>query len=214
MTKTIQRWIAPVLALAVCFALSTQPLAAQDAQRRIRKLKINILEGDGQVNLVRQRVASEPVVEVVDENNRPVAGAIVTFTLPTRGAGGSFLNGAKSVSLQTDAAGRAGTTGLQANQVEGAYKIRINASHQGRTARTTITQANSASGAAAAGAGVTVGGGIATKTLVTILVVAGAAAGGTAVALTQGGSSTGTPTSPRAGVSLGGSGTVGAPGTP
>ena len=43
-------------------------------------LRIVIVEGQGATNNIRQRTAREPVVEVVDENNRPVSGASVTLT--------------------------------------------------------------------------------------------------------------------------------------
>ena len=58
------------------------------------------------INNIRQRVSREPVVQVEDENHKPVAGAVVVFTLPTEGATGEFGNGSKNLTVTTDAQGR------------------------------------------------------------------------------------------------------------
>ena len=148
--------------------------AAPRAQEGAAKLKIVILEGEGAINNIRQRTAREPIVQVQDENNRPVAGAVVLFTLPDRGASGVFANGAKSMTLTTDAQGKAVATGLKPNTVAGKIEIRVNASHQGQTASATITQTN-VPGAAAAGAGA--------GKIIAILAIAGGAAAGAALGL-------------------------------
>jgi hypothetical protein len=164
--------------------IHSTPLPAQDAQPPAAgKLNIVIVEGEGAINNVRQRVAREPIVQVEDENRRPVAGAAVTFLLPNQGAGASFANGAQSLTITTDAQGRAVARGLRPNNVNGRYDIRVNASHQGRTASATISQTNAVAAAAAAG-------GISAK-LIAILAVAGAAAAGATVAATGGGSGNG-----------------------
>ena len=53
-------------------------------------LKIVVLEGEGAFNDIKRKRARNPVVEVRDEANHPVAGAEVVFTLPETGAGGTF----------------------------------------------------------------------------------------------------------------------------
>jgi len=144
------------------------------AQEPAAKLKIVILEGEGAINNIRQRTAREPIIQVQDENNRPVAGAVVLFALPDRGASGVFANGASSMTVTTDAQGRAVATGLRPNNVAGKMEIRVHASHQGQTASATISQTNIA-GAAAAGAG-------AGKILAIVAIAGGAAAGGVVAA--------------------------------
>lgn len=162
---------------------------APRAQEGAPKLKIVILEGEGAINNVRQRTAREPIVQVQDENNRPVAGAVVLFALPDRGASGTFANGATSMTVTTDAQGKAVATGLRPNSVAGKMEIRVNASYQGQTASATISQTN-ALGAAAAGAGAGSG-----KILAIVAVVAGGAAGGL-IAATRGGKGGGTAPTP------------------
>ena len=166
-----------------------------------RKLNIVIVEGEGAINNIRQRVAREPIVQVEDENRRPVAGAAVTFFLPNQGPSGVFANGSRTLTVTTDSQGQAVARGIQPNNIQGKFEIRVSASHQGQTASATIGQTNLLT-AAAAGAGA--GAGISAK-VIAILAVAGAAvAGGTAYALTRNGNDGPAPISP----------TVLTPGTP
>lgn len=165
-----------------------RPLRAQQAQPAAG-LRIVILEGDGAVNNIRQRTAREPIVQVEDENHRPIAGAIVTFLLPDQGAGASFADGSRTLTVLTDSKGQAAARGLRPNQVSGKFQIRVSASHAGQTTSTTITQSNAAAAAAATAGGISV-----TK-LVVILAVAGAAAaaGGVVLATRGGGNAANTP---------------------
>lgn len=103
-------------------------------------LKILIVEGEGAINNLRQRTAREPIVEVSDENNRPVAGALVVFLLPSSGPSGAFANGLQTLTVTTDSAGRAVATGFRPNQVTGQFKIDVQASFENRTARAAISQ--------------------------------------------------------------------------
>lgn len=173
--------------LALCLAAGSFPVRAQDAAAAAApgKIRIVIVEGEGAINNVRQRVAREPIVQVEDENRRPVAGAAVTFFLPQQGAGATFPNGARSLTVLTDSQGRAAARGLQANRIAGKYEIRVNASHQGQTASATISQANALAAAGAAA------GGLSAKMIAIIAVAAGAAAAGGAIAATRGGNGDG-----------------------
>jgi hypothetical protein len=165
------------------------------------KIQIVIIEGEGAINNVRQRVAREPIVQVEDENRRPVAGAAVTFLLPNQGASASFANGSQSLTITTDAQGRAVARGLRPNNVNGQYEIRVNASSEGRTASTTIHQTNALAAAVAAG-------GLSAK-LIAILAIAGGAAAAGAIIATRGGNGGGGGATPT--VIVPGSPTVGGP---
>ncbi len=188
--RPVRRWLSAGLACLLASSGLMQGMAAQAPAAP--QLRIVILEGEGAINNIRQRTAREPIVEVQDENSRPVAGAVVTFTLPDRGASGTFANGQTSMTITTDAQGRAVGTGLHPNNVEGSFQIRVSASHQGRTAAAIISQTNAVAGAAAAGGG-------SGKVIAILLVAAGAAAGGV-VAATRGGNKGG-PTTPPPGSS-------------
>lgn len=105
------------------------------------------MEGEGAINNIKQRTSRDPVIQVVDENDRPVAGVAVVFTLPSRGASGVFANGARSLTILTDSQGMATATGLTPNNVAGNLSIQVSASHQGQTASAVIAQTNVAAGA-------------------------------------------------------------------
>jgi hypothetical protein len=142
-------------------------------------LNIVIVEGEGTLNNVKQRVNREPIVQVEDENHKPVAGAAVVFFLPSSGPGGAFANGSQTLTVTTDSTGRAAATGIRPNHQLGQVHIRVTASSNGLTASATITQMNVA--------GANVGGGLSTgaKILIVVAVAAGATAG--AIVATRGG---------------------------
>jgi hypothetical protein len=198
-----------VVSFALFCAILAQsfPLPAQENPAAPGKIHIVIVEGEGAINNVRQRVAREPIIQVEDENRKPVAGAAVTFLLPNQGASASFANGAQSLTITTDAQGRAVARGLRPNNVNGRYEIRVNASHQGRTDNAVISQTN-AFAAAAAGAAA---GGISMKLLLILAVAGGAAAAGTAIAVTHNGGGGNGGTAARPTVIVPGSPTVGGP---
>ncbi len=162
-------------------------------------LTINILEGDDTIVNVRQRVSREAIIQVEDENHKPVAGAFVTFSAPGRGPSVSFVNGSNTITATTDAQGRVAMQGITPNKAAGKFEIRISASKDGKTGSRVLTQTNVA---AAAGA-------ISAKTLLILLAVGGAA-GGIAAGLS--GRGNGTPAPVNTGVVLvPGNPTVGPP---
>jgi hypothetical protein len=193
------------VSLLLCTLLALPPQTARAAQGEPpTELNIVIVEGEGAVNNLRQRVVREPIVRVEDQNHKPVAGAAVSFLLPGNGAGATFANGAKLLTVTTDANGEAAARGIRANNVSGQYQIRVTAS-QGKVSTTaTISQSN-----AAIAAGAAAGAAISAKLIIVLAIVGAAAAGGAAYAATRGGSSNSTVT-PTTGLSAG-SPSVGAP---
>ena len=156
-------------------------------------LNLVIVEGEGATNNIRQRTAREPVVQVEDENHKPVAGAIVVFTLPSNGAGGAFAGGSRTLALVSDSKGQAVAHGFRPNGLKGQFKIHVSASFQGQTASASITQTN----AVLAASGATASAGVSTKLIVVLAVVGAAAAGGIYFG-THSGSSTPAATTPPA----------------
>ena len=194
-----------VLSLILTLLLGLPPGRASAAQQEPpvpAKLNIVILEGEGAINNVRQRTAREPIVQVEDENRRPVAGAAVLFMLPDSGPSGVFANGARTLEVRTDSAGRAVAKGIRTNDVQGKFQIQVQASFQGVTSMATITQTNAVLTAG------TSGGGVSGKLIAILAAVGAAAAVGVVVATRKGGSTT-PPTTPTT-ISAG-TPTVGAP---
>jgi len=187
--------------LAEVVLIQTWPVPARAQEQEPAKLDISILEGEGSINNIRQRVAREAMVQVDDENHKPVAGVAVTFFLPEHGASGVFSNGTRSLTVMTDDAGHAVARGMVPNKLAGDVQIRVVARYKNLDANTTIHQQNVA---AAAAAGAAASAGISGKVLAIILVVAAAGVAGGVVAATRGGGAS--PTTITAGTP-----TVGAP---
>ena len=153
-------------------------------------LRIVVLAGEGAVNIIQQKTAVRPLIEVRDRNDVPVAGASVTFTMGGGGQSAAFAGGAQTLTVTTNAAGQAAARGFNALG-SGAVQIQVQAAYQGQIATAVISQTNVATAAAAASlagaaAGAAAGGGISGTTIGII----GAAVAGGAVAATQAGRST------------------------
>ncbi|HEY4360110.1 MAG TPA: hypothetical protein VGN17_04050 [Bryobacteraceae bacterium] len=174
--------------------------SGQDAAQA--KLNIVIVEGEGAINNVKDRVNREPIVQIEDENHKPVAGAAVIFFLPNSGASGVFSNGTKTLTLTSDAQGRAAALGIKRNNVSGQMQIRVTASASGATASAVITQTNVA---ATSSAGL--------STTAKVLIIAGLAGGAIAggIIATRGGSSPGSTPPPPSITITAGTPSVGAP---
>src|SRR5215475_7347050 len=127
------------IAIVLCILLGSPVLPAQTLPT---ELNIVVMEGDGAVNPVQQRVKPEPLIRVEDENHKPITGAAVVFTLPTSGATGEFGNGSKTLTVTTDRNGMAAAQGLKMNYVPGKVPIHINASYRGLAARASIIQSS------------------------------------------------------------------------
>jgi hypothetical protein len=150
---------------------ATDQPAAQAAAPRIV-----VIGGEDAVNIIQQKTAVAPLIEVRDRNNLPVAGVAVTFTV---GGQGASFGGLTTLTVTTNAAGQAAAVGLTPTAA-GAIQINATALVQGQALTATITQTNvltAAQAASAAGAtgGAGAGGG---STGATSGAASGAAGGG------------------------------------
>ena len=183
--------IAALFSAALIHAASA---GAAAAAAQSAGLSIVVIEGEGAVNIIKQKTAVNPIVEVRDRSNLPVSGVAVTFSVGGQGA--SFAGGASTLTVTTNAAGRAVVAGLTPTAT-GAVTINASAIVNGQTIAATITQTNfatvaeaAASGAAAggggaasaAGAGAATGGGLGTGAIIGIVVGGVAVVGGAVVA--------------------------------
>ena len=112
-------------------------------------LQIVILEGEDVSNNIKERTAREPIIQVQDENHKPVAGAAVLFSIDSQGshAGASFLHGAKTYTGTTDADGKVTAHGFQPNTHAGQFHVNVTASKGQLTTHTSIAQTNVAAAA-------------------------------------------------------------------
>jgi hypothetical protein len=151
-------------------------------------LRVVVIEGEDGVNIIQQKTAVRPVVEVRDRNNLPVSGALVTFSI--EGGKAATFGGASTLTVATNAAGQAAVSSLTPT-VSGAFQIQVSAAFQGQVATATIAQTNvltaaqAAAAASANGASAGAAGGAGGGLSATTIAVAGAAVAGGAVAVTQ-----------------------------
>ncbi len=143
-------------------------------------LQITILDGEGALNNIKQQTAREPIVQVEDENHKPIAGALVIFSLPQSGPSGTFAGGSTEFHGVTDAAGRATATGLKPNNIVGKYQIQVTVKYRDQSAHTSINQSNfmgaAVAGVAAVGAVPAATHAFPVKAVLIVAAVAGAAA--------------------------------------
>jgi len=200
--------------LAAVVLSACMTLAAQQAPTR---LNLVVTEGEGAINNIKQRTARETIVQVQDENHKPIAGAAVIFLLPGDGPGGTFAGGAKTAALVTDANGQAVMPRLTPNQLNGPFQIHVTASYQGQQTSIAISQTNGAGGGG--GGSNAAHTGISGKTIGIIVAVVAAGAVAGAVVATRGGNSNPAsatipagPSTPTGTISLGSGGvTIGPP---
>lgn len=163
-----------MVALVCALSLVGAPGAAQ--AQEAPKYTIKVVLGDGARNNVKKgRATSRATVEVRDENDRPVAGAYLTFTAPNNGPSVKFLNGQTQTTAQTGANGQA-SVAYDANSVTGDFQIAVSGTYQGVQMSAMIAQTNVALAAAAGLSGTAIA-----------LIVAAAAGGGIAAAVAAGG---------------------------
>jgi hypothetical protein len=199
----LQAAVSYLSVLLILANLSSLPAAAQAPPVVI----VTVLEGEGAVNNVKSKAAKSPVIEVDDENHRPIAGAAVVFFLPDQGPSGVFMNGSRTLTVTTDPMGRAAAVGIRPNNLNGPMQIRITASFQGQTASAVVNQTNEG-GNSSGGGGMSTG----TKVAIILLIVGGAAAGGILAATHGGGSSSSSSSSSAPAIVITpGTPTVGAP---
>jgi hypothetical protein len=105
-------------------------------------LSIIPVAGEGAINNIEKRVIVEPIVEIQDQQGRPIEGAKVEFRCPTSGPSATFFGASPTLTVDTDAAGRARANGLSPNVEEGTFSIQITVTHEGHTATAMMTQTN------------------------------------------------------------------------
>lgn len=130
---------APLSFFLISLLLSNPGQAQQSGDG---KLQIVVISGQGTLNNIHSRSNPSPVVEVQDQDRKPLPNVPVVFFLPAQGPGGIFSNGTTTLTTNTDMHGRAAANGIRFHPQTGSFDIRVTASYQGETATTTITETN------------------------------------------------------------------------
>ena len=186
---------------------------AVPGQAAPQRYKLTVVQNaSGAKRVKKNRVSAEAVVEVTDQNNVPVPGIAVSFTIPQLvGGGASFTTGGLTSVATTNAAGVA-SSGSFVTGTNSSFSMSAVASVPGGTltASIPVNAADLLGTAAAGGAAAGTGTGISTGLLVGIIAGAGVVAGVIAKVATggKGATPTTTPPIPGTSISLGGA-TVG-----
>lgn len=93
----------------------------------MRTLKVIALAGNGEMNDLEKKVMAPLVVDVLDQNDRPVEGADVTFRFPPSGPSATFADQKSAATFRTNADGEAAAIGWMANSQTGTFKIQVTA---------------------------------------------------------------------------------------
>jgi len=116
------------------------PPSAQTQSTMAEKLRVIVLQGQGATHEIERGLTALTVVEVRDENERPVEGAVVTFRLPESTQVGSFAGGRMSQTGRTNSQGQAGMVGFVPNQTAGSLTITVTAVFGNLMGRASISQ--------------------------------------------------------------------------
>jgi hypothetical protein len=115
--------------------------APETAASNAPVLHISVLEGNNAINSLSSGRSVTPVVEVRDQNDFPVEGATVTFTLPASGPGGTFRGNQVSYSARSDSHGQVSAPFL-VNGLAGKFRIQVTATAGNRKGEAWIAQTN------------------------------------------------------------------------
>jgi hypothetical protein len=133
-------------------------------------LKLVAVQGEDNKNNIKLRSAGGIAVKVMDDTEKPVSGAEVTFQVPSSGPSGRFYDWLQTQTVKTNAEGIARVSGLTPNDEPGKWHMRVLAQQGVRSGQLLIAQNN------VMGDGATSNGGSRKKMWIAIAVVGIAAA--------------------------------------
>jgi hypothetical protein len=148
-TPVVRSWLAMCLAGVLALpAHAQQPPSAplsepSPATSALPELKVLVLQGAGVTNNIRSGAVTSPVIEIRDENDRPVEGAEVIFRLPASGPGGVFADQRPTFRTRTNSQGQAGAPRFSPSPEPGSFQIVVTATFENRVGRAVVQQTNS-----------------------------------------------------------------------
>ena len=135
-----------VALLVIPAELAAQNVAAQPspvaAVRPIRNLKVVPLAGNGETNDLDRRIMAPLVVQVRDQDDRPVDGADVVFRFPPSGPGAVFAGQKYSLKVRSNDDGQAAAVGWAANKETGSFEVHVTATYGEQIGESTLTMIN------------------------------------------------------------------------
>jgi hypothetical protein len=144
----VWRWLphALIFLLAVpsgAHGQQAQPQVKPMAQLPIvQNLKVVALAGKDEMNDLERHVMAPLVVEVLDQNDRPVEGADVVFRFPLQGPSATFPDQKTSQTARTNAQGEAAARNWTANNQVGTFQVHATATYGNQMGETTFSMSN------------------------------------------------------------------------
>ncbi len=108
----------------------------------VRSLKVTALAGNKAMNDLERGLMSPLVVQVLDQNDRPVEGAEVVFRFPLNGPGATFRRGNTSQTVHTNGQGQAAAMNWTANNQVGTFEVHVTAAYGNQLGETTVSMSN------------------------------------------------------------------------
>jgi hypothetical protein len=121
---------------------AAQPGQPATAPAVVQNLKIIPLAGKGEMNDLERHIMAPLVVEVLDQDQRPVEGAEVVFRFPINGPGAVFSDGKTSKTGRTNGQGQAAAMNWTANNQVGQFDVHVTASYGNQTGEITVPMSN------------------------------------------------------------------------
>ena len=108
----------------------------------VRSLKVTALAGSEEMNDLERGLMAPLVVQVLDQNDRPVEGAEVVFRFLLNGPGATFRGGNTSQTVRTNGQGQAAAVNWTANSQLGTFNVRVTAAYGNQLGETTVSMTN------------------------------------------------------------------------
>ena len=108
----------------------------------MKSLKVTALAGNKAMNDLERGLMTPLVVQVLDQNDRPVEGAEVVFRFPLNGPGATFRGGNTSQTVRTNGQGQAAAMNWTANNQVGTFEVHVTAAYGNQLGETTVSMSN------------------------------------------------------------------------
>jgi hypothetical protein len=118
------------------------PVAPMAPLPMIQSLKVTALAGNKAMNDLERGLMAPLVVQVLDQNDRPVDTAEVVFRFPLNGPGATFRGGNTSQTVHTNGQGQAAAMNWTANGQVGSFDVHVTAAYGNQLGETTISMSN------------------------------------------------------------------------
>jgi hypothetical protein len=108
----------------------------------VQSLRVVPLAGNGETNDLETKVMAPLVVDVLDQNGRPVEGADVIFRFPVSGPSAAFPDKSTFQTVRSNADGQAALVGWMANNQTGSFRVQVTATRGNERGTLVITMTN------------------------------------------------------------------------